>query len=170
MTDKLIRTITPIPVPAQFFLQGPIVAGIASLFPAILTFGISNIISRRFEPVTIYAIAVFALFFVIFMFYLAAICFIEPTKTMYRIFPDRIEFEEGLLSKQKRTLMFDQVIDVTLSQGVLQQTVGAGSVVLVTQQLTSSGDGKLSNRSIEMRNIPNSTEIYETIRQIASNR
>ena len=88
--------------------------------------------------------------------------------TIYRIFPDRIEYQEGLLNKQKRTLMLDQVIDVVETQGVLQQTAGAGTVSLVTQQLTSQGDGKLSNRTIRIQNIPNSNEVYETLRKLAA--
>ena len=175
LNDKLIKSISPIPVPAQLFLAGPPIAFFVSLFPAMFTFVISNMIagisgglSHHSGPVVVYGLVVFCLAFVMTMAWLAAKCFLEPEKTEYRIFNDRVEYEEGLLNKQKRTLMLDQVIDVTQTQSVLQQTVGAGTVSLITQQLTSAGDGKLSNRTIAIRNIPNSDEVYEVLRGLAN--
>jgi hypothetical protein len=63
--------------------------------------------------------------------------------------------------------VLDQVIDVELSEGVLQQTQGAGTVKLVTQQLVSQGEGRLSNRTIALRNIPQPKEVYELLRSLA---
>ena len=176
MNEKLIQSVSPVPVPAQLFVAGPLLAGFLSLIPAGFTFVISNIVaglndsSRIFDsgPVVTYGLAMFILCFVLLLAYFAAKCFIEPSMTIYRIFSDRIEYQEGLLNKQKRTLMLDQVIDVVETQGVLQQTAGAGTVSLVTQQLTSQGDGKLSNRTIRIQNIPNSNEVYETLRKLAA--
>jgi len=65
--------------------------------------------------------------------------------------------------------VFDQVIDVQLSEGLLQQTKGAGSITLITQQLVSSGEGKLSNRSIVLKNVPKPQEVYDLIRDLAAN-
>ena len=173
LNENLIETISPIPVPAQLYVVGPLLAGFLSLFPAFATFVISNMLSDSSRimhsgPVVIYGLVVFIVAFTLLMAYFAAKCFIEPTKTIYRIFSDRIEYEEGFFNKQMRTIMLDQVIDVIEVQGVLQQTVGAGTVSLVTQQLTSSGDGKLSNRTIAIQNIPNSHEVYEILRGLAA--
>jgi hypothetical protein len=56
-------------------------------------------------------------------------------------------------------VVFDQVVDVELTQGVLQQAQGAGTVTLVTQQLVSGQDGKLSNRRIALHNVPQPREV-----------
>src|SRR5690606_23540638 len=93
--------------------------------------------------------------------------FYEPGLTSYSVFPDRIEFEEGLLNRRRRTVLLDRIIDVGLSEGLLQQTVGAGTVSLVTQQMVSQGDGKLGNRTFALTNVPQAGEVYELIRSLA---
>jgi uncharacterized membrane protein YdbT with pleckstrin-like domain len=93
--------------------------------------------------------------------------FQEPSRTTYSIFSDRVEYEEGLWNRHRRTVVFDQVVDVELTEGVLQQTQGAGTVTLVTQQLVSEQDGKLSNRRIALQNVPQPREVYELIRSFA---
>jgi uncharacterized membrane protein YdbT with pleckstrin-like domain len=93
--------------------------------------------------------------------------FNEPSRTTYTIYPDRVEYCEGLWNRNRRTLVFDQVIDVELTEGVLQQTQGAGTVTLVTQQLVSLGEGNLSNRRIALSNVPQPKEVYDLIRSLA---
>ena len=93
--------------------------------------------------------------------------FYEPGLTTYAIYPDRIEFEEGLLNRQRRTVLLDRIIDVQLIEGVLQRTAGAGSISLVTQQLVSQGDGRLSNRTFQLSNVPDPGGVYELIRSLA---
>ncbi len=103
------------------------------------------------------------------MFLLYLKCFKEPEKTAYRIFENKLEYYEGLLSRHQRTVVFDQVIDVQLTEGLLQQTKNAGSVTLITQQLVSSGEGKLSNRSVVLKNVPRPQEVYDLLRGLAIN-
>lgn len=87
--------------------------------------------------------------------------------THYAIYPDRIEFEEGLLNRRRRTVLLDRIIDVQLSEGILQRGAGAGSITLTTQQLVSRGDGRLSNRSFVLTNVPDPGGVYELIRSLA---
>jgi uncharacterized membrane protein YdbT with pleckstrin-like domain len=171
-----IREIKPIVVPAQYFVWGPLIAGFISLFPSFFTFVISNMISMLsggpFErvsrgPVVVYGVVVFLLSFVACMVLLWIKFFQEPSRTTYSIFSDRVEYDEGLWNRHRRTVVFDQVIDVELTEGVLQQTQGAGTVALVTQQLVSGQDGNLSNRRIALRNVPHPREVYELIRSVA---
>ena len=54
-----------------------------------------------------------------------------------------------------------------LTEGVLQRTAGAGTVTLVTQQLVSQGDGRLSNRTFWLYNVPDPGGVYELIRSLA---
>jgi hypothetical protein len=64
-------------------------------------------------------------------------------------------------------VVFDQVIDVKLTEGVLQQTKGVGSVTLVTKQLVAGAQGNLTNRSFSMWNVPDPQEVYDLIRSLA---
>ena len=172
MESKSVREFKPVVVPAQYYVFGPIVAGFLSIFPGFFIFVISNIIGGIFGdirggPIVIFGVLAYLTSFVICMGLFWVKAFQEPSRTTYQIFPDRIEYSEGLWNRHERTLVFDQVIDVTLSEGVLQQTQKAGTVSLVTQQLVSRGEGKLANRTIQLRNVSPPKEIYDLIRSLA---
>jgi hypothetical protein len=166
----------PVVVPAQFFVWGPLIAGFVAIFPGFFTFVISNMVTMWSGgpfaqidrgPVVGYGAAVFLLSFVACLGLLWVKCFQEPGRTTYAIFPDRLEYDEGLWNRHRRTVVFDQVIDVELTEGVLQQSRGAGTVTLVTQQLVSGQDGRLSNRRVALRNVPQPREVYELVRSLA---
>lgn len=173
MEDKPMMEVRPVVVPAQFAVVGPLAAGFFALFPGMFTFIISNIIAAVAGrdlfggPVIVYGLVVYLLAFagVLYLVYLKM--FVEPRRTSYAVFKDRIEYDEGLLTRHRRTLVFDQVIDVHLTEGVLQQTRGAGTITLITQQLVSSGEAHLSNRQIAMRNVPEPRKIYDLVRSLA---
>ncbi|MCO6045838.1 PH domain-containing protein [Aeoliella sp. ICT_H6.2] len=165
--DPPIQEIRPVVVPAQYYLFGPLAAAFLSLFPGMFAFVISNMIIQSFDPVIYFGLIVYVLSFVAIMFLMYLKCFMEPRKTVYRIFENKLEYYEGFLKRQQRTVVFDQVIDVQLSEGILQQTKQAGSIALITQQLVSSGEGKLSNRRIVLSNVPKPQETYELLRSLA---
>ena len=165
--DQPIQEIQPVVVPAQYYVFGPLISAFFSVFPGMFAFVISNMIARSFDPVIHVGLIVYIISFVVAMCLLYLKCFKEPEKTVYRIFESKLEYYEGFLNRQQRTVVFDQVIDVQLSEGLLQQSKGAGSITLTTQQLVSSGEGKLSNRSIVLKNIPKPQEVYDLLRRVA---
>lgn len=167
MENTPIREIKPVVVPAQYFVQGPLLAGFASIFPGFFAFVISNMALRSFDPVFSVGILVYLVSFMLCMALMWVKVFQAPSRTTYTIFPDRVEYDEGLWNRHRRTLVFDQVIDLELSEGILQQTQGAGTVTLVTQQLVSAGEGRLSNRRIAFSNVPKPNEFYDLIRSLA---
>jgi uncharacterized membrane protein YdbT with pleckstrin-like domain len=166
-TGEPLRVIRPVVIPAQFLVGGPMAAGFLAIFPGFFTFVISNMIAMSFEPRLGPGLVAFGLAFVVILGLLGLRAFYQPGLTAYAIYPDRIEFEEGLLNRQKRTVLLDRIIDVRLTEGVLQRTVGAGTVTLVTQQLFSQGDGRLSNRTFWLYNVPDPGGVYELIRSLA---
>ena len=173
MEPEPIRVVVPIPVPAQFFVLGPLVSLVAACFVGFFAFVISNLVlsaagEMRFGgPVFTYGVAVFAIAFFVAMGLVYVKCFLEPKQTRYCVYANRIEYDEGLLARHRRTLVFDQVIDVSVSEGLLQQTCGVGTVTLVTQQLMGAGDGQLSNRSIALHNLPDPHGVYDLVRSLA---
>ena len=167
--EQPIQEVQPVVIPAQYFVFGPLAAAFISIFPGMFTFIISNMIVRSFDPVIHFGLIVYLLSFALAMFHLYLKCFKEPEKTAYRIFENKLEYYEGLLSRHQRTVVFDQVIDVQLTEGLLQQTKNAGSITLITQQLVSSGEGKLSNRSVVLKNVPRPQEVYDLLRGLAIN-
>lgn len=173
MDSKPILEVKPVIVPLQYFIGGPVLAAFISIFPAGLILVISNIIvgiSRGLEfdgPVIIYGLIAYVVSFIASMFCIYLKMFVEPTRTTYSIYDDHIEYYEGFLNRNHRTVLYDQVIDVRLTEGILQQTRNAGTITLITQQLVESGDAKLSNRRISLTNVPNPQELYEVIRSSA---
>jgi uncharacterized membrane protein YdbT with pleckstrin-like domain len=181
MSEKPLRVIQPVAIPIQFLVQGGIISAFLSFFPAVFALVLSNIIAgvgrfahgfpgqgpAGFSPIFGWGIGVYLISFLGMMSLLALKYLVEPAKTTYGIYSDRIEYDEGLLNRNHRTLLFDQVIDVQLFEGLFQQTRGVGTITLITQQLVSSGEGKLANRTIQLTNIPEPREVYDLVRSLA---
>lgn len=167
MTKAPIRTIRPVVVPAQFLLWGPIICGFGALFPGFFAFVISNIVSPSFQPRLGFGIATYLLFFVLFLVLFGMKTFSAPNRTIYAIYPDRIEMEEGLFNRSRRTVLLDRIIDVQLMEGLLQQGQGAGTIRLVTQQLVGQGQAGLTNQVFQLSNVPEPGEVYNLIRSLA---
>jgi membrane protein YdbS with pleckstrin-like domain len=162
-----IRVIRPVVVPAQFLVFGPILAGFVAVFPGFFTFIVSNALAGRFGPILGPALVVYTLAFVVILALLGLRAFYQPGLTTYSIYPDRIEFEEGLLNRQRRTVLLDRIIDVQLTEGVLQRTAGAGTVRLITQGFVGQGEGRLMNRTLFMWNVPDPGGVYGLVRSLA---
>jgi len=167
--EEPLLEVQPVVIPIQFFVFGPLASAILSLFPGVLIFIISNIIARSSDPVIHYGLIAYLLSFTGIMYLIYLKCYHEPRETTYRIFDNKLEFYEGFLSRQQRTVVFDQVIDVLLTESIFQQTKSAGSVTLITQQLVSSGEGRMSNRRVVLSNVPKPQEVYELVRDLAIN-
>lgn len=162
-----IRVIRPVVVPAQFFVFGPILAGFLAIFPGFFTFVVSNMLAGQFQPFLGPALVAYAFAFVMILALLGLRAYYQPGLTSYSIYPNRIEFEEGLLNRQRRTVLLDRIIDVQLTEGVLQRTAGAGTVRLMTQGLVSQGAERLTNRTLFMWNVPDPGGVYELVRSLA---
>jgi hypothetical protein len=183
MSESALRVVRPVMVPAQVFLWGVLAPGLVALVVGLV---VTNIVDqdreftrrwndgapadmRRDPPGTtpwgvLAGIAVFA----VVAGAAAVKLVIEPRYTEYRVLRDRVEYSEGFFNRSQRTVVFDQVIDVQLEEGVLQQTAGAGTVTLVTQQLVSAGrEGQLTNRSFALSNVPEPKQVYDLIRSLA---
>ena len=172
MTGQPLREIKPVVVPAQFFVLGPLVAGFVAIFPAMFVFVVGGMFGDPFErlgrgPDTGAAFTTYFLVFTIVLGLVGLKCYQQPKLTTYTVFADRVEYDEGFINRHRRTVVFDQVMDVELTEGVLQQTQQAGTVSLVTQQLVSGNDGRLSNRKVSLVNVPQPREVYDLIRSLA---
>ena len=132
MESPPVRTIKPVVVPAQFYVFGPLIAGFISFFPGFFAFVVSQIggvsFARGAGPDPTVGLVVFAISFAACLALLWVKCFKEPERTTYTISSDRVEYDEGLWNRHRRTVILDQVIDVELTEGVLQQTRDAEGV------------------------------------------
>jgi membrane protein YdbS with pleckstrin-like domain len=54
------------------------------------------------------------------------------SRTEYRFYSDRLEFDEGFFSINRKVIKFRDVKETTLRKGILQRTCGLGSIYLAT--------------------------------------
>ena len=96
-------------------------------------------------------------------------------QTEYKFYEDRIEFEEGFLTTNKKTIRYKDIREVTLRRGVFQKMYGLGSIYLATLATgTSSGPNpfltlgfrSVSASGVVIRDIAESEEYYQKIKTI----
>src|SRR3954453_16971847 len=54
------------------------------------------------------------------------------SRTEYRFYADRLEFDEGFFSINKKVIKFRDIKETTLRKGILQRTYDLGSIYLAT--------------------------------------
>ncbi|SFL62071.1 PH domain-containing protein [Methylorubrum salsuginis] len=116
------------------------------------------------------------MFCLIFILYPIVVCIARAMNyrtTVYRVYADRLEIEEGFLTIHAKRLMFRDVREVSLRRGVLQRGAGLGSVYLATQATGNSpswnpyaqfGMGSTFGSGALIRDIPEAGEAYERLR------
>jgi uncharacterized membrane protein YdbT with pleckstrin-like domain len=97
------------------------------------------------------------------------------SRTEYRFYSDRLEFEEGFFSRNSKVVKFRDVKEVTLREGILQRTVGLGTIYLATLATGSAprnnpffslGFGNVSASGIAVRDVTTPKEVYDKIRKL----
>jgi uncharacterized membrane protein YdbT with pleckstrin-like domain len=81
------------------------------------------------NPFLIIGLAVLVLFPIITL----AVKWLNYQNTVYRVYPDRLEIEEGFLTQHRKEIRLASVRETNLRRSVLQRLVGLGSVYLATQ-------------------------------------
>jgi membrane protein YdbS with pleckstrin-like domain len=96
-------------------------------------------------------------------------------RTEYRFFEDRLEFEEGFFTINKKVIKYSNIKEITLRKGVFQRMYGLGTVYLATLATGSTqnynffyalGFGNVSASGIAVRDIQSPDEAYEKIKTI----
>ena len=96
-------------------------------------------------------------------------------RTEYKFSDDRLEFEEGFFSLNRKVILLKDVREVTLRKGFLQRAYGLGSIYLATlatgtstanNAFTALGFGNVSASGIIVRGIINPDETYARIQQL----
>ncbi len=97
------------------------------------------------------------------------------SRTEYRFFADRLEFEEGFFSINEKVVRFRDISEVTLHKGVFQRLYGLGTIYLATLATGSSGNfnpfvalgfGNVSASGVSVRDITDPDQMFERIRQL----
>ena len=158
----------PIAVPGQFWVQGPVIAGMIAIIPAFLGFVLTNMVMQPVGPPdVIVGVIFYVISFVGILGLVWLKAFVEPERSRYTIYEDSIEYESGLWNRSRRTIAINHVVDVQLTEGIFQQRVQAGTVTLLIQQMQIDDHGAVSPLRFTLQNIPHPQEIYELLRSLA---
>ena len=99
------------------------------------------------------------------------------SQTSYSFFEDRIEFEEGYFSRNRKVVMYRDVLEVSLRRGVLQRSCGLGTIYLGTLATGSEaksnsfptlGFGNVSASGIGIKDIVEPDAAYARIRRMVA--
>lgn len=97
------------------------------------------------------------------------------SRTEYRFYPDRLEFDEGFFSINKKVIKFRDVKEVTMRNGILQRIYGLGTIYLATLATGSTpnanpfvalGFGNVSASGVSVRDIRDPDRAFENIRRL----
>ncbi|WP_455142867.1 PH domain-containing protein [Candidatus Hodarchaeum mangrovi] len=84
----------------------------------------------------------------------------------YRIFPNRIEYFEGLFTVEQKTIKFVDVSEIYLRKGVLQKRYNLGSIFLMTKGfMIPMVGGRGSLGGMILRDIEDPDAIYQQLKQ-----
>jgi len=95
------------------------------------------------------------------------------SRTEYRFFTDRLEFEEGFFSINEKVIRFHDVSEVTLHKGILQRIYGLGTIYLATlatgsrqnfNPFVALGFGNVSASGVSVRDVTDPDQMFEKIR------
>lgn len=83
-------------------------------------------------------------------------------KTEYRIYQDKLEYEGGYFTINRKEIFLDKVKEITLRKGILQKKHGLGSIHVAT-------DVTGGNSGLDINDIENSEKIYEFLQELMAN-
>ncbi len=105
--------------------------------------------------------------FILFVFVVPFVAYVLKrntySQTEYRFFDDHLEYAEGFLNVENKSIQFDKVQESSMTRGVIQKTYGVGTIVLKTA-------GQSPNSGIYLRDIESPEDIYDTVKQILSHK
>lgn len=100
------------------------------------------------------------------------------SRTEYRFYPDRLEFEEGFFALNRKVIRFRDVKEVSQHKGMFQRIYGLGTIYLATLATGTSfgatgwnpfgalGFGNVSASGVSVRDVTNPDAAFEQIRSL----
>jgi membrane protein YdbS with pleckstrin-like domain len=89
----------------------------------------ADFISRHVgSPFVTFGVVVLCLFPIVTL----SIKWLNYSNTVYRVYSNRIEIQEGFLTQHRKEIQISSIREINLRRGILQRLVGLGSVYLAT--------------------------------------
>jgi membrane protein YdbS with pleckstrin-like domain len=97
-------------------------------------------------------------------------------RTEYRFYADRLEFEEGFFTINKKVIKYRDVKEVSLRRGFLQRSCGLGTIYLATLATGTGGGrtnpfyalgfGNISASGVGVRDVQEPEQVFERVRKL----
>ena len=84
--------------------------------------------------------------------------------TNYKVYNDRIEFEEGFINHKYTTILMVDIKEIHLEQNFIQRQAEVGSVRFVT-----AANNSTTSTGVYFRDIQNPIDVYTKVKQIHEN-
>jgi uncharacterized membrane protein YdbT with pleckstrin-like domain len=119
----------------------PLIILIKSIIPSFFLIFVMLVyfINMSKEIPTINTLINFLIIFIIFTIISYFLQILSLKKTIFNFYSDRIEYFEGFLVKNKKTLYYDRITNVGQQEGILERMFGLGSVYFDTAGSSAKG-------------------------------
>lgn len=87
-------------------------------------------------------------------------------KTKYVFYSDRLEYDEGFWTTEKKSIKYKDITEANMRRGVIQKRYGLGTIILSTPA-TGMQRGR-ARSGIKLSDIENAEEIYRKVLQLIS--
>lgn len=87
----------------------------------------------------------------------------QNRNTVYKFYRTKVEYQEGFLGKDFKTLSYNKILETELKRDIIQQWFGLGSVFL------KAGGASVLGSGVIIANIPNPEANYKLIKDLIYN-
>jgi membrane protein YdbS with pleckstrin-like domain len=94
----------------------------------------------------IYFLIFFVILFITINFLILFVAYNTAKKTEYRFYEDKIEYFEGFMARERKTMFYNRIVDISSREGIIEKKYGLGTIVLETPGL---GRGSLIITGVE---------------------
>ncbi len=120
-----------------------------------VTFGISAGVASVLIGLIVF-LSVFLFLFIFIFFRIMSL-----RNTQYLFFKDRLEYYEGFLNQEKRTLQYSKVTDCIFKRSVYDRVFNVGTILLLT-----AGQGTMISVGVRLTALDNSHQLYGQLMQL----
>lgn len=164
METEVILEIKPIYINYIRFLYNVVLTFLVILFLAVFDWLIPVFIGLP-EPQIWYFYIVMNI--LLLLFSTGVIMFFDKKNyevTSYKVYKDRIEFEEGFINHKYTTIRMVDIKEIHLDQSFIQRQAKLGTIRFIT-----AANNTTTSTGVSFRDIQNSMAVYTKIKQIQEN-
>ncbi len=106
-------------------------------------------------PAFVFLVSLIVFTFIVFSLMKARLRMME-----YRFYPDRVEYFEGFLVRNRKVLSYDKISNLGVREGIIERMFGLGTIFIDTAGYSRTG------YELAMHNLENPNQIYEQLSKL----